>query len=232
MRGRRLEPELLDELPAADPEAKGSRRDLKLLNRIMGHAGILSKIWSECDAEQWCGRIVDLGGGDATFLLEVARRVHRTSKVRSALLVDRQPIVSAVTLEAFAALGWELQVVSSDVFHWLAEAPPIPNTFTIANLFLHHFEREGVEHLLRLVVEQCRAFAACEPRRSSLSLTAAKLLGVIGCNRVTRHDARISVLAGFRGHELQEIWKAPGDWRLTECEVGLFSHLLWGRRGS
>src|SRR5262245_27301775 len=39
---RRVEPEWLDGLPATDPGAIRSRRDLRRLNRIMGHVGIVA----------------------------------------------------------------------------------------------------------------------------------------------------------------------------------------------
>ena len=38
---RRVVAELLDELPPDDPRALRSRRDLRVVNRIMGHAGVL-----------------------------------------------------------------------------------------------------------------------------------------------------------------------------------------------
>jgi hypothetical protein len=106
----------------------------------------------------------------------------------------------------------------------------IPQTFLVANLFLHPFEGEALRGLLGLIPRQCEGVAACEPRRSAFSLAAARLLGFIGCNRVTRHDAVISVRAGFRGRELTEWWGDAHDWHLGEGEAGLFSHLFWGTK--
>ena len=40
---RVVEPELLDDLPPADPLAVGSRADLRRLNSIMGHDDVLSR---------------------------------------------------------------------------------------------------------------------------------------------------------------------------------------------
>ena len=40
---RCVEPEMLDRLPAADPEAIRSRSDLRRVNRLMGHAGIIRR---------------------------------------------------------------------------------------------------------------------------------------------------------------------------------------------
>jgi len=69
-------------------------------------------------------------------------------------------------------------------------------------------------------------FIACEPARCAFSLIACKCLGLIGCNHVTRHDAEISVRAGFTNHELSDLWPRKSDWQLKEGTAGLFSHLF------
>jgi hypothetical protein len=230
MRARLVEPELLDELSPGQPEAQASRRDLRRINKLMGHARIFSSAWRDTDADQWCSRIVDLGGGDGNLLLQLARRIGSFSRVRTAVIVDRQPIIADETRREFERLGWKITTVSADVFKWLSESPTAPNTFLLANLFLHHFQEQALQKLLRLIAQQGEAFAACEPWRSAVSLAASRLLGFIGCNPVTRHDAVISVRAGFRGRELTDAWGQLGNWELHEREAGLFSHLLWGRK--
>ena len=49
---------------------------------------------------------------------------------------------------------------------------------------------------------------ATEPLRTPLSYLAARAVGAIGANAVTRHDAPASVRAGFHGAELSRLW--PG----------------------
>jgi hypothetical protein len=49
---------------------------------------------------------------------------------------------------------------------------------------------------------------------------------------VTRHDAVVSVRAGFSGRELSQLWpRAPG-WRLDERPQAPFSHLFTARHAS
>jgi hypothetical protein len=230
MMPRLVKPELLDTLPSTNEEAQGSRRDLRRINRLMGHAGILARAWRDIGAEQYCSRIVDLGGGDGTLLLGVARRITSFSRIRSALIVDRQPLLSDATRLEFETLGCQVQIDSADIFEWLSEASIVPNTFVLANLFLHHFEGGDLRRLLQLIARRASGFAVCEPRRSALSLAASRLLGFIGCNRVTRHDAVVSVSGGFRGRELIQAWEESANWELLEREAGLFSHLFCGRR--
>jgi hypothetical protein len=59
-----------------------------------------------------------------------------------------------------------------------------------------------------------------------MPLFFSRLLRVIGCNDVTRHDATISVRAGFSGEELSALWPDKQNWQLTERRAGLFSHLF------
>ena len=68
------------------------------------------------------------------------------------------------------------------------------------------------------------------PRRHFTARLSCELLWLIGCNRVTRHDARASVRAGFHGHELSQFWPDPNAWKLREQSAGLFSHLFLATR--
>jgi hypothetical protein len=119
--------------------------------------------------------------------------------------------------------GWEARVVASDVFDWLGGQPPVDAI--ICNLFLHHFEADALRRLLHLAARGCRVFVACEPRRGALPLLISRLIFLLGCNAVTRHDAPISVRAGFRDHELSTHWPDAG-WQLQEKPSGAFSHLF------
>jgi hypothetical protein len=65
---RFLEPERLDELPAQDPRAMRSRRDLRRINAIMGNARIIARHLGTA------ARIADLGGGDGSLMRGLARK--------------------------------------------------------------------------------------------------------------------------------------------------------------
>jgi hypothetical protein len=99
-----------------------------------------------------------------------------------------------------------------------------------ANLFLHHFPDEHLRELLRAISLKTDALVACEPRRAPLPLAASRMLWLIGCNKVTRHDAAISVRAGFTGRELSSCWPEEPGWKLQETSAGLFSQLFLASR--
>jgi hypothetical protein len=157
-------------------------------------------------------------------LLNVAKRLGKQSKPVRAVFVDQRPSISVHTREAFKATGWEIEVRESDVFDWLRRADPEPADAIIANLFLHHFDDRQLSELLDRASQQTRRFIACEPLRSTVALAGVSLLGLLGCNGVTRHDGRISVRAGFRDRELSHLWPQGQGWRITEWRSGLFSH--------
>jgi hypothetical protein len=230
---RVVEPELLDDLPPADPRAVGSRADLRRLNSIMGHDDILSRAFhhrlDEALSRSRPLRLVELGAGDGTLLLRLARRVSPSGLAARVTLLDRQNIVSPETRRAFVALNWSAESVANDVFAWLEQPFPAVDMM-IANLFLHHFSDELLKALLRLAAARTNLFIACEPRRSPFALTASRLLSLIRCNVITRHDAVVSVRAGFVGRELSARWPADNQWQLSEQSAGWFSHCFIAKR--
>jgi len=154
--------------------------------------------------------------------LAVARRLSRP-RVRLTL-VDRAPVVHGVTLERLAALGWHARVAADDVFDFLARTEPLDALFV--NLFLHHFDDARLARLLAACAARTRLFVACEPRRSGVALAGSRLLWALGCNDVTRHDAAVSVRAGFTGGEIGALWPARQGWNVEERAAWPFSHLF------
>ena len=210
MEGARVvEAEWLDELPHADPRALRSRRDLVRINALMGNARIVA---AELARTATLRSIAEIGAGDGSFMREVLRTLGaRDVEVH---LVDRQP----------------LGTITADVFDWLSN-PGCPQLDAIvANLFLHHFETPRLARLLELVAQRARVFIACEPRRSALALGGARLLGLVGCNDVSRHDAVVSVRAGFSGGEISALWPRDRTWNLEERARGAFSHSFVARQ--
>lgn len=197
---RFLEPEWLDELPASDPRAERSRRDLRRINAIMGNARLIARHLGQAR------RIADLGGGDGSLMQAVARRLNSPLEV---VIVDR--------------------IHGLEVFEFLQHPGKVLDAI-VTNLFLHHLDPENLRRLLALAATRAPLFIACEPRRSAPALWASRLVGLIGCNDVTRHDAVISVRAGFAGQELTLLWPQDHGWSLLEKAAPPFTHLFVARR--
>jgi hypothetical protein len=219
---RILQPELLDELPSNDPRAISSRRDLRRLNAIMGNGRMLARSVVDfvlARKERSPITIAEIGAGEGYIGAKVARTLTSAGFSGSLLLIDRQrPRVAQVTD------GWKISAIERDVFDWLDEAPQVD--VIVANLFLHHFNDTQLAAMLKRCADLCACFVAAEPHRSPLCDWFSRQLNFIGCNEVTRHDAPISVRAGFKDSELSQFWPHRGDWRLTEKRVGLFTHFF------
>jgi hypothetical protein len=203
---RVLEPELLDSLPFDDPRARRSRADLRRINFVMGNARYVAR-----ELGHDVRTLLDLGAGDGAF----ARRIARAGM--DVTLLDR------------VAFPESKNRITDDAYSFLARTSQRFDAI-IANLFLHHLDRETLRALLKLISHRTALFIACEPRRSRVALTAARLTWALGASAVTRHDAEASVRAGFCGRELSELWPKKDGWVLVERAAWPFSHLFVARR--
>ena len=224
---RRLETELLDVLRPDDPAAVRSRRDLRLLNAVMLHSGIMARRMRR-HAGVAPRRIIELGAGDGTLMLRLGRRLARHWSGVATVLVDRHDIVTHETRQAISNLGWHEDRVTQDVFEYLAIAEPAD--IIIANLFLHHFQSPQLTDIFTHCAKIAPVLIALEPRRARLPLVGSRLVGLLGCNHVSRHDAVASVRAGFRDNELSALWPIRQGWNVDEGSVGPWTHCFVARR--
>jgi len=197
---RIVEPEILDTLSPEDPEAKRSRADLRFINRMMGgEAWILRELKKLAGVE--C--VVELGAGEGCL----------ASSIKAGL-----PDVRVVAVDLIGApelLDDGVEWVQGNV---LSEVYTVgPNTVVVANLFLHHLDNEELV-LLGQRVRGAKAVLFAEPYRSGFALFWARLIySFVG--RVTRYDMLVSIRAGFRDGELEELLSAGFEW---SDSVGVF----------
>ena len=207
---RVVEPEILDELPTDDPEARASRADLRRINFLMGNE---RWIMGRARRMQELARqgIVEWGAGSGALLAKLAR-------LGPAVGVDR----TARPEDLAEEVGWRRQ----DVFEDAGGSGVL-----VANLFLHHFDG-GELRQLGMRMGGFRAVLAVEPWRSRLALGLGGLMHPF-VSRVTRHDMPVSIRAGFRRGELAEaLGLEEKEWMITE-RVDLRGGLRWSavRRG-
>ena len=243
MMPRIVAPEALDGLNERDPLAVRSRRDLRRVHRVMGTRSMVVRAFrSACVGHPRMAalHVLELGAGDGSVMLGVARALAgEWANVRLTLL-DRQDVVTPETLAAYHAVGWSASACVVDALAWAdghaQELPCRPNAggrwgLIIVNLFLHHFEGAPLATLLSGIECGADRFIACEPERSRLALAGSHLIGLTGAGPVTREDAVLSVHAGFRGDEISAAWPgAASTWEIAEHGAGFFSHCVVARR--
>ena len=226
---RIIQPEVLDGLPADHPAALASRKDLRIINRLMNHASFLDRStrWIQKKAKKSPVRIAELGSGDGSLTCRILLRWGKVADGSRIIFVDQSPCLETNHAEQLAKLGWTVDNQVMDVFEW-ADKAPNKIDWCFASLFLHHFTFEEIGRLFSQLAIKTKAFACLEPRRDWKGLLAAKALWCIRCHPVTLNDACISVRAGFLNKELSQIWfqNTAISWDTEERSAGLFSHLF------
>lgn len=195
-------PELLDHLPADDPDARRSRRDLGRINFLMGNVRWVCRTVRRFPKAAGRG-IVEIGAGDGQLCGKLAGLFPQTA-------------VTAYDL-APAPAGLESQVAwhRRDVF---TMPPPAPGGVRIANLFLHHFEGESLAALGRWL-GNADLLVFNEPDRARLPHLLGRLMHP-WINRVTRHDMHASITAGFAVGEIPQLLGLdPATWRFRETST-------------
>lgn len=220
---RQIEKETLDDLDRFDPNAQRSRRDLQRINYIIGSARHIASALGSIDHP--ARRIIELGAGDGTLMLRLAKHLSKRWLQVHLTLLDRQNLISQSTHQAFVDLGWTLEILPIDIVEWTVHHAHQKWDVAIANLFIHHLDAPSIAALFATLEKRVDNLIVCEPRRDYRSLLASRLVRLVGANAVTRQDAVLSVKAGFRDQELSCLWpKSSTHWHLSEHPSGLFSH--------
>jgi SAM-dependent methyltransferase len=217
--------EILDDIDPDHPLARRSRRDLQRIHIVMGTLATLRRALARLRLSPRPRRILELGAGDGTLLLRLARTLAAEWSDVELTLLDRQDLIGRETREAYRDLGWQVSVVTTDVLGWARTQCTPHYDLCVTTLFLHHFREPELSEVLAAVAARSDAFVACEPRRDAWGWLGGRLVGLIGGNRITRSDAVTSVAAGFAGHELSLAWPDPDNrWALVEWRAFPFTH--------
>jgi hypothetical protein len=194
---RQVRPEILDSLPADHPDARHSRRDLRLVNRIMGnHRWILRILPGVLRPGE---RVLELGAGDGELGCRLAGMGIAVDGLDTAPRPGNWPK---------GRLWHTADLRDFDGYHRYGAV--------VGNLIFHQFDDPTLARLGRVLGGAVRVIVAREPSRSWLSRALfIGLAPLFGANRVTRHDGRVSIDAGFSADELPKaLGLDPGNWAL------------------
>lgn len=212
---RILEPELLDSLPPHDPDAIRSRRDLRLTNRILGNHR-----WLERTLHPLLRRgevAVELGAGTGELGARLAAHGIAADGIDRCPRPEHWP----------ADRSWH--VADLRRFSGYDRYPVV-----FGNLIFHHFDDRELAGIGERLRGHARVIVACEPaRRQSSQKLFAALAPLFLANRITLHDAHVSIAAGFLGDELpRALGLGAPDWECRCATTWLGSyHMIAQRRG-
>ena len=194
---RTIRPELLDSLPPQHPDALHNRRDLRVTNGVMGNHR-----WFERALPPLLRsgeRALELGAGTGELGARLARR---------GLQVDGLDLWPRPT-EWPAGRRWHqadlLAFDAFDDYHAI-----------VGNLIFHQFTAAELAELGARMSSTVRVIVACEPVRRRFSQFLYRVFGpALGVNRVSLHDAHVSIAAGFQDDELAvELGLDPRQWNV------------------
>ncbi len=185
---RSVQDEWLDEMDTDDPAAVRSRRDLRLINTMMGGERWIVKQLGECEGIKHC---IEIGAGEGR-LSEAIKCAFPDMKVTALDRIAR-PEGLAVGVE------W----MQEDVFHLEKSLEFDVSVAVVSNLFIHHFEDGELESLLGML-SGAGVILLAEPYRSKGAKFLGKLIYPL-INHVTKHDMMISIEAGFVEGELTSL---------------------------
>jgi SAM-dependent methyltransferase len=197
--------ELMDDPIESLAELEANLADIEFANRIFGGVAPVLREVRRCGADT----LLDVCCGSADVPLAIIRDARRRGTPIAVTLLDRS--VQMLTVARARARG------VPDVSFSAGDATALPfadAAFDIVtcNLALHHFEPESARALLRELRRVARLMpVVCDLRRSRAAYAAALAWSrICSRNRLTRHDAPLSVRRSYTPREARTLAVAAG----------------------
>lgn len=204
--------ELLDG-PLDDPAAlAGNLRDLGRINRRLGGVDLSAEAIEALAAHRDELTMLDVGTGGADIPATLIERARGRGRRLRVVGIDSRPEVLAAAVRANPAIaaveGLELHVGDGRALRYPDRSFDVAH----ASLVLHHLESDGAVALLREMGRVARLGVVINDlQRSRLGWIGAWLIGhLLTRNRLTRHDAPLSVRRAYRPTEMAGMLRAAG----------------------
>lgn len=204
--------ELLD-APETDPATlERNLRDIRLINRGLGWtAAVVGEVAATARAvrlRQFNLLDVATGSADIPLALEGWARRQGLDLIPFAADISRG-VLRAARREVEAHAASRIALVRCDALR-LPFADASVDIVT-CSLALHHFASAAGERLLRELARVARhALIVTDLERSWAGYLGARLLTQVLRNRMTRHDAPVSVLRAYTAGELDDLARRAG----------------------
>jgi hypothetical protein len=193
--------EKLDGLPVDDPGAVANRRELRWFNSYLGtHTWFRQTVLPELNRGD---RVLEIGAGEGHLVSHLAACADDRDIAPTAwAALDAKPVFKGHSAVEFVAED-------------LLQFDGYPDTPVIfGNMILHQFEAEALACLGRLWRDHARLLVFQEPARSRLHHALCSI-ATLPMSHVSRHDAGVSIRAGFRSSELPDaLGLHRNDWDL------------------
>ncbi len=210
--------ELLDDTVESIGELEENFRDIEKANRFLGGLSAVGSALRWLDART----IVDVGCGSADIAHALARQACAQGKELRVTCVDSSPDVLQIARRRHGDPALSFVLGNG------AGLPFEDASFDVAmcNLTLHHCDPPAAVALLRELRRVARAPVVTDLRRSRLAWAGASLLvSIFTRNRLTRHDAPLSVLRAYTPREAMQLASDAG-WRKPRVRLTPFYRMV------
>jgi ubiquinone/menaquinone biosynthesis C-methylase UbiE len=189
-------------------ELAANLRDIAFSNRFLGGIAPVARAIRALDAR----RVLDVGSGAGDIALALVHDARRRGVQLDVTCLDTSDQMLTIARRA-AGDDPALSFVHGD-----GTALPFPDhafDAVTCTLSLHHFDPLPARALLRELRRVARLSpVVCDLRRSPIAFAAAWLWSRTSSNRLTRHDAPLSVRRAYTPDEAVALareagWKAP-----------------------
>jgi ubiquinone/menaquinone biosynthesis C-methylase UbiE len=204
--------ELLDG-PLDDQAAlAGNLRDLGRVNRRLGGVRLSASAIEALAAHRVDLSLLDVGTGGADIPLALIERAQRRGRRLRVVGLDVRPEILAAAVherpELAASTGLQLHVGDGRHLGYPDRSFDVAH----ASLVLHHLDPEDAVRVLREMGRVARlGVVVNDLERSRLGLLGALLIGhLFTGNRLTRHDAPLSVRRAYRAPEMASMLRLAG----------------------
>lgn len=209
---RSNEPEVMDDLDAAQTTLRRTLHELRLVNQYLGgHATSLKAFTTLSWPADRPLRVLDVGTGGADFPEALVRWADRTGRAVHVDAVD-------LNAEALRCAEHDLDAhlppyLRRCIDLKVGDALSVDGTYDVAHasLFLHHLSDEDAARLLARLRERAPVVVINDLHRHPLAYASIRALGQLGgATAMFRHDGPLSVLRAFRREELLTLAQRAG----------------------
>jgi len=178
--------------------------DLDFINKWLGGNNIAIKGVHTLLKNQSTSKeitVLDIGCGDGSTLRSVADHARQNNIAITGIGIDFNDYIlkeAARKSKSYSNIGY----LNIDVFKEANQIPPFD--IAICSLFLHHFENQEIETLLRQIIQKTAiGIVVNDLHRNWVAYNAFKLISFLFLKTETAtHDGLISIAKGFRKSEL------------------------------
>jgi len=232
---RQITPEFMDELSVNPSELDRALRYIRGINRWLGGAAALIRhleAWTRGWERGQELSLLDVGTGSADIPLEALRWARGRGIRLQVTGIDRHPGTLELAREHVIAATRDLDssevadaftLVQLDASDLDQRFSPASFDYVHAGMFLHHLDDDHIVRVLRSMDRAARRGIVWNDLvRSRVGYGAIHLM-TLGQPRIIRHDATVSVRAGFTRVEAMELGRSAG---IDYCHYqwNLFTH--------